>query len=197
MTELFLAQVDHALLTEISHHRIHPTLLAIIIGRLFNGEARFLELFNRFFMPAGFRIVPSIRRAVVYGCLLQMGIHLETNPLHACDHRFTTLTKVVQHLALGRVQNRIFMDEIVGMMVCSTSGCEFKPDPGAHKMLHHPKLSPRFLSRLGEWWPFKNFPWQEADQLGLSIPRKANRREASDTVDPRLLVMRGLQRAQT
>lgn len=145
-------------------------------------------------MPPGFRIVPTIRRGLVHDSLLQMRRHLETNPLHACDHRFTTLTKVVSFLAWRRFQNGIFIDETVGKMVCSVTGLEFKPNPGAHMMLHQPKLSLRFLSRIGEWWPFKNFPWQEADQLGLSVTRKANRK-STGTVDPRLLVLRGLRQA--
>lgn len=195
MIKSILGQLDHAMLTAIAHNRIHPTLLATIIGRLFNGEARFLDLFNRFFMPAGFRIVPTTRRGLIHECFLQMGSQIQTNPIYAHDPRFITLTKVVRHLALRRFQNGIHMDEIVGKLVCSSTGLEFKPSPGGQKMLHRPKLSPRFLSRLGEWWPFKNFPWQEADQLGLYGTPKTNKGKSNGTVDPRLLVVRGLQRA--
>lgn len=193
--KLILAQVDHALLTAITYNRIHPNLLAAIIGRLFNGEARFLDLFNRFFMPAGFRIVPTTRRGLIHECFLQISCQLQTHPIHACDPRFITLTKVVRHLAFSKFQNGIYMNEIVGKLVCSSTGLEFKPSPGGYKMLHRPKLSPRFLSRLGEWWPFKNFPWKEADQLGLYGTPTTNKGKSTGTVDPRILVVRGLQRA--
>ncbi|KAG6355930.1 hypothetical protein INS49_015314 [Diaporthe citri] len=173
---------------------MHPTLLATLIGRLFNGEARFLDVFNRFFMPPGFRIEPTTRRAFVHDCLLQMGHHLDTHPIHARDPNFIMLNKIVRYLDFSRVHNGIRMDEIVGRLVCTSNGREFKPVPGGHMMLHRPKLTPLFLSRRGEWWPFKNIPWREADPLGLYSTRKANKGNSGGTVDPRILGARGLQR---
>lgn len=189
--ELILAQVDLALLTEIFHDRLHPTLLAILIGRLFNGEARFLAVFNRFFMPQGFRLEPTTQRAFVHQCLLQLGHHLDTHPIQALDPNFMMLTKIVRYLAFNRVQNKTFMDEIVGQLVCSSNGREFKPAPGGQTMLHHPQLSPLFMSRRGEWWPFEKLPWREADLLGLHTTRKVNMGNRGANVNPRLLAARG------
>lgn len=187
--------MDLELLTETAHNRIHPTLLAALIGRLFDGEARFLDVFNRFFMPPGFRIEPTTRRAYIHDCLVQMGHHFDTHPTHARDPTFIMLNKIIRHLATTRVHNKTYMDETVGRLVCCSNGQEFKPDPNGHMMLYRPKLSPRFLTRRGEWWPFKDFPWREADPLGLYSTRKADKSNAGGAVDPRLLVAKGFQRA--
>ena len=146
-------------------------------------------------MPPGFRIEHTTRRAVIHECLLQVGRHLETNPTTACHPRLKTLVKVLHHLAYRRTRDGSHMDEIVGKLVCSSNGREFRPDPGNHTILRGPKLSPRFLSRSGGWWPFKDFPWQEADLLGLCSAPRADRMKSADTLDPRLLVVRGIHRA--
>lgn len=182
------------LLTEITRNRIHPTLLAILIGRIFRGEARFLDVFNRFFMPPGFRIEPANRRPLLQECLVQMDHHLATHPAHACHTNFVMLTKIVRHLASSRVRIGNDIVDVVGKLVCSSNGIEFMPSPGAHTMLHGPKLSPLFLSRRGEWWPFRTIPWRQADLLGLYSTDRVNVADSARTIDPRLLPIRGMPR---
>lgn len=147
-------------------------------------------------MPSGFSIECTIERAVVHDCLLQIGRHIDANPIHGYHPQIAILIKVLHHLAYTRVSEGVHLDEIVGKLVCSSNGCEFRPGPGAYAMLRGPRLSRRFLSRLGEWWPWKNFPWREADQLGLYRRLgEVKRKDPKDTLDPRLLVVRGEERA--
>ncbi|KAK2602312.1 hypothetical protein N8I77_008857 [Diaporthe amygdali] len=174
---------------------IHPTHFAVFIGRLFNGEPRFLHVFNRFFLPRELKIIPVIRCGVVYDCFLQLGRHLDQHPTHARHPQFKMLVKVLHHLMMRRVRNEKLQDEIVGKLVNTSNGQEFRPSPAAKTVLRGLKLSPQFLSQLSSSWPFKNYPWEDADEQGLYSTRGVNRKKSAGSLDPRLLVVRGRHRA--
>lgn len=164
-------------------------------------------------MPSGLRIEPTTQRGVVQGCLLQLRNHLDKNPTHARHQGFIILNKVMHHFASRRVVNKICLNEIVGKLVDSSNGREYRPNyPGCNAILWRPRTSRLFLGRRGEWWPFKNFTWQKADQLGLlntpeanGVKSTGNEGKSTDdeekstgneeesigtgTVDPRLLVL--------
>jgi hypothetical protein len=171
-------------------------VLAILLGRIFNGDSGLLNVFNRFFMPSGLRIEYTIRCAAVHDVLVQIGRHMDAHLTHASYPPFSVLIKVVHHLDIDRISKGVHLNEIVGKLVCSPSGREFIPSPGTYAILRGPKLSPRFLGRVGEWWPYKDFTWQEADSLGLyrRTPRII-RRDLVQTLDPRRLTVRGKDRA--
>ncbi|KAI3393088.1 hypothetical protein diail_4759 [Diaporthe ilicicola] len=174
---------------------IHPTHFAAIIGRLFNGETRFLDVINRFFLPKEFNIVPVTRCSVMYDCLRQLSRHLDDHPAHARDPKFKTLVKVLHHLVVRRTKYKYLKDEIVGKLVYSSNGREFEPGAGAKMILSGVELSKVFLSRLSEWWPFRDTPWHQADEHGLFGTHRANGAKAAETLDPRLLNVRGMHRA--
>jgi hypothetical protein len=153
-------------------------------------------VFNRFFMPPGLCIEYATRRAAMHNVLQQIGHYMGARPTRAYHHHFSILVKIVHHLDVDRVSGGVHLDETVGKLVCASNGREFIPCPGTYTILRGPKLSPRFLSRSGEWWPCKNLSWQEADYLGLyRRTPKANRKDTADTVNPQLLILRGENRA--
>ncbi|KAL1873222.1 hypothetical protein Daus18300_004042 [Diaporthe australafricana] len=176
---------------------LHPTHFAAIIGRLFNGEARFLDVFNDFFVPRGLSIVPTTRVGVTFDSLLQLTHHLDSHPAHANNPQFKILVKLLHKLVIKRVIGTHHMDELVGKLVMSRSRRELRPAecPSPNAMLGCPKLSPLFLCRIGDWWPFDNISWQQADVCNLYSMSKAGAAKAADCIDPRLLTYRGIYRA--
>lgn len=148
-------------------------------------------MYNQFFMPTGLCIKYTRTCAAVHDILRQIGRHMDVNPTHAYHPHFSILIKVVHHLDCGKVSEGVHLDEIVGQLVYSSSGREFIPHPGAYTILRGPKLSPRFMSRSGKWWPYKDLPWQEADYLGLyRRTPKVKRKDPVETLDPRRLTVR-------
>lgn len=133
----------------------------------------------------------------MFDSLLQLTRHLETHPAHANNPHFKILVKILQQLVAKRAVGNFHMDELVGKLISSRSRRELRPSgcPDPNAMLGCPNLSPHFLCRIGEWWPFDNISWEQADVCNLYSTRRADAAGAADSLDPRLLTYRGIYRA--
>ncbi|POS71903.1 hypothetical protein DHEL01_v209701 [Diaporthe helianthi] len=168
---------------------IYPSILATIVGRLFHDDSALLDIFNRFFMPPGFRIEYTTSRTAIHNILEQIKRQLEPYRPRSYHPNFGIMVKVLNYMSKTGMSQGVRAEMTVGKLVIASSGREFHPNPGTSKILRGPALSELFMKRSGKWWPNKEVSWKEADVGGLHTHIGAKKEEAVDTVDPRLLAV--------
>ncbi|KUI52695.1 hypothetical protein VP1G_00018 [Cytospora mali] len=160
--------------------------IGLFIGRLFRGEPTTLEIFNKYFLPKNLKIVPALAHGVIRKHYNRLRTRLlKEKSLQTPE--MGQLLRVLRHFAKECIQGGRRKREPVGrlMMVKSYTGLKggtVEVPPGGMEVPAGPELprcvdlSPDFLRRCGNKWPFDRVDPIHVDVCGLmsEMPKEAN-----------------------
>ncbi|KUI71048.1 hypothetical protein VM1G_07058 [Cytospora mali] len=170
--------------------------IGVFIGRLFRGESTTLEIFNKYFLPKNLKIVPTLTQGVIrkhYNHLRNRFLKEKTLQTPEVGQ----LLRVLRHFTKECNQGGRRRRELVGSLMMVKSYTDLKGGmvevpPGGMEVPAGPELprcvdlSPDFMRRCGNKWPFDRVDPIHVDVCGLmsEMPREA---KESSIVCPRQL----------